>query len=157
MGGNINGLKIHGFNFDNNGLNQFGYTNSSVTYVPMKTTNHTISYFSTEVNLGYTGKVKSSLGEVIPDDFTVEKLLNYRGNSKETKFNNVEIYGNTFNDNGVAYSVSDCGGDFILIINPLESKNVHIHNNKIFLLIYNSHTKTSKCILNRCFKRYCNS
>lgn len=132
MGGNINGLKIHGFNFDNNGLNQFGYTNSSNTYVSMKTTNHTISYFSTEVNLGYTGKVRSCLGEVIPDDFTVEKLLNYRGDSKKTTFNNVEIYGNIFNDNGVAHSASDCGGDFILIINPLESKNVSIHNNKMY-------------------------
>lgn len=132
MGGNIDGLKIHGFNFDNNGLNQFGYNNSSGEYVSMKTTNHTISYFSIEVNLGYTGKVRSSLGEVIPDDFTVEKLLNYRGNSKKTAFNNVEIYGNTFNDNGVAHAASDCGGDFILIINPLESKNVSIHNNKMY-------------------------
>ena len=131
-GGYVDGLKIHGFIFDSNGLNQYRYYDESKQeYVSMRTTNHTISYFSSGIN-GY-GKdiVKDGNGQVVIEGLTENDLKNYM-KKDGVCFNNVEIYGNTFLDNGTAVNTSDGGGDDILIINPTESKNVNIHNNKMY-------------------------
>lgn len=45
------------------------------------------------------------------------------------KWNNVNIHHNEFYENGTPIDISDSGGDFILVINPLESNNVFIEDN----------------------------
>ena len=131
-GGYVDGLKIHGFIFDSNGLNQYRYYDESKQeYVSMRTTNHTISYFSSGINGYGTDIVKDGNGKVVIEGLTGNDLKNYM-KKDGVCFNNVEIYGNTFLDNGTAVNTSDGGGDDILIINPTESKNVNIHNNKMY-------------------------
>ena len=52
---------------------------------------------------------------------TVNELKNYNGDQLVTCFNNVEIYGNHFESLGTAGAADDCGGDAVLIINPILS------------------------------------
>lgn len=146
MGGYIDGLKIHGFNFDGNFREQVYELNPDGSYPTDETGNevhnslpphgHGLSYFATEVNalqVDSNGNVKDGNGEIFGEGITREVILNY-GNFEDygnTHFNNVEIYGNTFKDFGSGQNISDNGGDCVLIINPTYSKNVNIHNNKM--------------------------
>ena len=132
-GGRIDGLKIHGFHFNGNHMGQLWAKDCyGTTY--SRTCNHGISYFSSGINgnnagLTSDGYMKDPNDEVLP--FTPDELKNYNGDPKITCFNNVEIYGNHFESLGVSQNVSDCGGDAILIINPMQSDNVNIHNNRV--------------------------
>ena len=136
-GGYVDGLSIHGFNFDSNGLQQYQYYDESKEeYVNMRTTNHTISYFSAAFNVGLGDKesttaVTDGNGEKVMGDTTWAEVKNYNKREKMC-FNNVDIYGNTFLANGTSVDIPDGGGDDILIINPEESNNVNIHNNKMY-------------------------
>lgn len=148
MGGYIDGLKIHGFNFDGNFREQVYELNPDGSYPineagekvynSLSPHGHGLSYFATEFNTGGTqvdsnGNVKDGNGEIFGEEITREAILNY-GNFEDygnTHFNNVEIYGNTFKDLGSGQNIPDNGGDCILIINPTYSKNVNIHNNKM--------------------------
>ena len=132
-GGYVDGLKIHGFNFDSNGLNQYQYYDEAKEkYVQMRTTNHTISYFTSGLNPDNPSQpLKDGNGKEIFAEITGNDLKNYVNRDK-TCFNNVEIYGNTFLANGTSVNISDGGGDDILIINPEQSENVSIHNNKMY-------------------------
>ena len=101
----------------------------------MRTTNHTISYFNGSFNVGLGDKesitaVTDGNGKQVMDT-TWAEVKNYNKRDK-TCFNNVEIYGNTFLANGTSVDTPDGGGDDILIINPEESNNVNIHNNKMY-------------------------
>ena len=118
LGGPINGLEITGFNFRPNGLKQYKYQKSDGSYVSMGTTNHTISYFS-------SGFTHDSLKNFIGDKYGVYST-NYDFTST---VNDLNIHHNNFYDNGTSVNTSDCGGDFILIINPLKSRNVFIEDN----------------------------
>ena len=118
LGGPINGLEITGFNFRPNGLKQYKYQKSDGSYVSMGTTNHTISYFSVVFN-------HDSLTNFIGDKYGI-----YSSNYDYTStVNDLNIHHNNFYDNGTSVDTSDCGGDFILIINPLKSRNVFIEDN----------------------------
>lgn len=102
----------------------------------MRTTNHTLSYFSSAFNVGLLGKehlnvVKDGNGKEVMGDTKWSEVKNYN-NREKMCFNNVEIYGNTFLANGTSVDIPDCGGDDLLIINPEESVNVNIHNNKMY-------------------------
>ena len=136
-GGYVDGLSIHGFNFDSNGLNQYQYYNETKEdYDKMRTTNHTISYFSAAFNVGLgekeaTTAVTDGNGQTVMGETTWAEVKNYNKREKMC-FNNVEIYGNTFLANGTSVDIPDGGGDDILIINPEESNNVNIHNNKMY-------------------------
>ena len=130
-GGYVDGLTIHGFTFDNNGLNQHSYVNADGESAAMRTTNHTISYFSSGLNVAKDSVLKDGNGVAVLGETTFGDLCNYTGETKTT-FNNVEIYGNTFLANGTSQSISDGGGDDILVINPDASENVNIHNNKMY-------------------------
>ena len=147
MGGYIDGLKIHGFNFDGNfrkqvhELNPDGSyptdENGKKVYNSLPPHGHGLSYFSTQLNTNAqadpNGNVKDGNGEIFGEGITRQAIANY-GNFEDfgnTHFNNVEIYGNTFKDFGSGWNSSDNGGDCILIINPTYSKNVNIHNNKM--------------------------
>lgn len=125
MGGYINGLEITGFNFDANGLNQYKVINSDGEEENIRTCNHSISYFT-----GNYG------GDGSNDNFKDSNFvfLNDLGISENIKnitptFNNVNIHHNNFYANGTVVNVSDQGGDHILIINPIESRNVSIEDN----------------------------
>ena len=136
-GGYVDGLSIHGFQFDSNGLQQYQYYDEAKEeYVAMRTTNHTISYFSSAFNVGLgeketTTAVTDGNGKQVMGDITWAEVKNYN-NREKMCFNNVEIYGNTFLENGTSVDIPDGGGDDILIINPEESENVNIHNNKMY-------------------------
>ena len=132
-GGRIDGLKIHGFHFNGNHMGQLwekdGYGTKNC-----RTCNHGISYFNCGINgnnggLTSDGYMRDPNGEVLP--FKLDELKNYNGDSNITCFNNVEIYGNHFESLGTSITVNDCGGDAILIINPIQSDNVNIHNNRV--------------------------
>ena len=132
MGGRIDGLKIHGFHLNGNHFGQLWQGKQGAAYA--RTCNHGISYFSSGINgnnggVSPNGKMLDPNGVELP--FTPDELKNYNGDSKITCFNNVEIYGNHFESLGVSQNVSDCGGDAILIINPIQSDNVNIHNNRV--------------------------
>lgn len=149
MGGYIDGLKIHGFNFDGNFREQVYELNPDGSYPTneagekvyntLSPHGHGLSYFTTELNVNglqvdSNGNAKDGNGEIFGEGITREAILNY-GNFEDygsTHFNNVEIYGNTFKDLGSGRNIPDNGGDCILIINPAYSKNVNIHNNKMF-------------------------
>ena len=132
LGGNVDGLKIHGFVFDSNGLNQFQYYDEATeTYKDMITRNHTITYFSGGINVPADQVIKDGNGEQVLGDTKWSALTGYTGDTRAI-FNNVEIYGNTFLANGTTLPIKDCGGDHILIINPIVSDNVNIHNNKMY-------------------------
>ena len=147
MGGYIDGLKIHGFNFDGNFRKQVYELNPDGSYPTDETGKkiykslpphgHGLSYFSTQLNTNAqadsNGNLKDGNGEIFGEGITREAIVNY-GNFEDfgnTHLNNVEIYGNTFKDFGSGQNIPDNGGDFILIINPTYSKNVNIHNNKM--------------------------
>ena len=99
----IRNLKIHGLIFDNNGLTM-DYTNS--------VENHGIAW-----KQGNT-MIDSGKAPII-DDGTVHEI------------SNVEIYDCEFKNGGTTRAVNDCGGDGILIINPMENcHDINIHNNK---------------------------
>lgn len=117
LGGTINGLEITGFNFKPNGLKQYKYGNDTDGYTSMVTTNHTISYFSTE----FTG--------IIPTDCQNKYNIPADIFKFESTLNDLNIHHNNFYDNGTSVDISDCGGDFVLIINPLKSRNVFIEDN----------------------------
>ena len=147
MGGYIDSLKIHGFNFDGNFREQVYELNPDGSY-PIDETGkevykslpphgHGLSYFAAQLNtnaqVDSNGNVKDGNGEIFGEGITKEVMVNY-GNFEDfgnTHFNNVEIYGNTFKDFGSGQNIPDNGGDCILIINPTYSKNVNIHNNKM--------------------------
>ncbi len=136
-GGYVDGLTIHGFQFDSNGLQQYQYYDEAKKeYAAMRTTNHTISYFSSAFNVGLgekeaTTAVTDGNGKQVMGDTTWAEVKNYN-NREKMCFNNVEIYGNTFLANGTSVDIPDGGGDDLLIINPEESENVNIHNNKMY-------------------------
>ena len=148
MGGYIDGLKIHGFNFDGNFREQVYELNldgsyptdetGKEVYKSLQPHGHGLSYFTTQLNtngiqVDSNGNAKDGNGEIFGEGITKEVILNY-GNFEDyenTHFNNVEIYGNTFKDLGSGRDISDNGGDCILIINPTYSKNVNVHNNKM--------------------------
>ena len=148
MGGYIDGLKIHGFNFDGNFREQVYELNPDGSYPTneageevyntLPPHGHGLSYFTTGFNVNAlqvdsNGNAKDGNGEIFGEGITREVILNY-GNFEDygnTHFNNVEIYGNTFKDLGSGRNIPDNGGDCILIINPTYSKNVNIHNNKM--------------------------
>lgn len=137
IGGYVDGLIIHGFTFDSNGLEQYQYYDEAKEQnVAMRTTNHTISYFSSAFNVGLGDKeattaVTDGNGQEVMGETTWAEVKNYNHREKMC-FNNVDIYGNTFLANGTSVDTSDGGGDDILIINPEESNNVSIHNNKMY-------------------------
>ena len=148
MGGYIDGLKIHGFNFDGNFREQVYELNPDGSYPTneagekvyntLSPHGHGLSYFTTQLNVNAlqvdsNGNAKDGNGEIFGEGITREAILNY-GNFEDfgnTHFNNVEIYGNTFKDLGSGRNIPDNGGDCILIINPTYSKNVNVHNNKM--------------------------
>ena len=136
-GGYVDGLKIHGFTFDSNGLEQYQYYDESKEeYVSMRTTNHTLSYFSSAFNVGLGDKeattaVRDGNNNKVLGETTWSEVKNYNQREKMC-FDNVEVYGNTFLANGTTVDIPDGGGDDILIINPEESNNVSIHNNKMY-------------------------
>ena len=132
MGGRVDGLKIHGFHLNGNHFGQLWQGKQGAAYA--RTCNHGISYFSSGINgnnggVSPNGKMLDPNGVELP--FTPDELKNYNGDPKITCFNNVEIYGNHFESLGTSQNVSDCGGDAILIINPMQSDNVNIHNNRV--------------------------
>ena len=146
MGGYIDGLKIHGFNFDGNFREQVYELNPDGSYPTneagekvyntLPPHGHGLSYFTAEVNalpVDSNGNVEDGNGELFGEGITKEVVLNY-GNFEDfgnTHFNNVEIYGNTFKNLGSGRNIPDNGGDCILIINPTYSKGVNVHNNKM--------------------------
>lgn len=145
MGGYIDGLKIHGFNFDGNFREQVYELNPDGSYPTneagekvyntLPPHGHGLSYFTTQLNtngiqVDSNGNIKDGNGEIFGEGITKEAILNY-GNFENTHFNDVEIYGNTFKDFGSGQNIPDNGGDCILIINPTYSKNVNVHNNKM--------------------------
>ena len=132
MGGRVDGLKIHGFHLNGNHFGQLWQGKQGAAYA--RTCNHGISYFSSGINgnnggVSPNGKMLDPNGVELP--FTVNELKNYNGDQSVTCFNNVEIYGNHFESLGTALAQDDCGGDAILIINPIQSDNVNIHNNRV--------------------------
>ena len=148
MGGYIDGLKIHGFNFDGNFREQVYELNPDGSYPTneageevhnsLPPHGHGLSYFNADskvntLQVDSNGNAKDGNGEIFGEGITKEAILNY-GNFEDfgnTHFNNVEIYGNTFKDFGSGQNIPDNGGDCVLIINPTYSKNVNIHNNKM--------------------------
>ncbi len=99
----IRNLKIHGLIFDNNGLTM-DYTNS--------VENHGIAWKQGNTMIDF-GKAPTV------EDGTVHEI------------SNIEIYDCEFKNGGTTRAVNDCGGDGILIINPMEnSHDINIHNNK---------------------------
>ena len=101
----IRNLTIHGIIFDNNGLTMDDFHGVE---------NHGISWKQ--------GNLTSSNGfDTLPtvEDGTIHEI------------SNVEIYNCEFKNGGTTKAVNDCGGDGILIINPMEnSHDINIHNNK---------------------------
>ena len=129
-GGRIDGLKMHGFHLNGNHMGQLWAKDGGAC----RTCNHGISYFSNGINgnnggVSPNGKMLDPNGVELP--FTVNELKNYNGDQSVTCFNNVEIYGNHFESLGTAGATDDCGGDAVLIINPIQSDNVSIHNNRV--------------------------
>ena len=148
MGGYIDGLKIHGFNFDGNFREQVYELNPDGSYPTNKAGEevhntlpphgHGLSYFTNQLNTNgiqedSNKNAKDGNGEIFGEGITKGVILNYGNfeNYGNTYFNNVEIYGNTFKDLGSGQNISDNGGDCVLIINPTYSKNVNVHNNKM--------------------------
>ena len=118
----IKNLEIKNFTFDGNGLNQLNYKNDS-EIVNMRTTNHSIVYLPgiyKEVNgdLGGENCTLSSIGIDVKDFMDIEN-----------EFSNVKIHDNKFINSGTIVDTQDCGGDFILLINPKISHDVYIENN----------------------------
>lgn len=129
-GGRIDGLKIHGFHLNGNHMGQMWQSDNFQKNF-CRTCNHGISYFSSGINTGnISGEyIKDGNGQVL--DIKLSDLRNYNGDASITCFNNVEIYGNHFESLGTCQAKDDCGGDAILIINPIQSDNVNIHNNRV--------------------------
>lgn len=118
LGSDIDGLIIKNFIFDPNGLEQYGYYDSKGIWHNMTVQNHTISYFAT----GYGISNALSTGtNVTEEGLAYTKCLN-----------NFEVCNNIFYANGTMVNTSDGGGDHILIINPLESSNINIHDNEFY-------------------------
>ena len=148
-GGFIDGLKIHGLVLDGNFKEQLYQKdkNGNIIYEDKKNSDgtiyktpkqvttraHGICYFSTGFNCGSVtsdGYIKD--GNEVNTGIKLKDLQNYLEveDTKQTTFNNVEIYGCTIKNTGTKINVSDSGGDCILIINPIECNNVNVHNNK---------------------------
>lgn len=99
----IRNLTLHGIIFNNNGLTM-DYTHS--------VENHGIAWKCGNTTI-YGGKAPTI------EDGTVHEI------------SNVEIYNCEFKNGGTARNINDCGGDGILIINPLEnSHDINVHHNK---------------------------
>ena len=100
----IRNLTIHGIKFNNNGL-----TMDSTHSVE----NHGISWKAGNVTLN-NNKIAPTV-----EDGTISEI------------SNIEIYDCEFIEGGIKKAIQDCGGDGILIINPMEnSHDINIHNNK---------------------------
>lgn len=100
----IRNLNIHGIIFDNNGLTMDN--NNSVE-------NHGIAWKSGNLTIDGGGEAP------VVEDGTIHEI------------SNVEIYNCEFKNGGTARAVNDCGGDGILIINPMEnSHDINVHDNK---------------------------
>ena len=56
----------------------------------------------------------------------------YFSDNNTHKWNYVNIHHNKFYENGTNINISDSGGDFILVINPLESTDVYIEDNEFY-------------------------
>ena len=100
----IRNLNIHDLIFDNNGLTM-DETHS--------VENHGISWKS--------GNNRIDGGKFAPtvEDGTISEISNF------------EVYNCEFKNGGTTKPISDCGGDGILIINPMEnSHDINIHDNK---------------------------
>lgn len=100
----IRNIKIHGVIFDSNGLTMDA-TNS--------VENHGLSWKS--------GNTTLDGGEIAPigDDGVISEI------------SNVEIYNCEFKNGGTVRIINDCGGDGILIINPMSnSHDINVHDNK---------------------------
>ena len=108
--GKVDGLKIHGINFDGNAR--------TIMY-PNKNSNHTIFYApATYTSNNVAIKDMHPLYDKLSDSF------------KGGYINNFEVCDCNFFDSGARYrQAGDFGGDFILIINPNASDNVNIHHN----------------------------
>lgn len=137
FGGVVDGLEITGFNFDCNGLKQQGYytmdkvknadgtTSERKSWNHMRTSNHTISYFSSAIG---TDAIKNL--QVFKDHPELDpKVYGGQVPYEKTEFSNVNIHHNNFYRAGTIVDTSDSGGDFVLIINPCKSENVFIEDN----------------------------
>lgn len=137
FGGVVDGLEITGFNFDCNGLKQQGYytmdkvknadgtTSERKSWNHMRTSNHTISYFSSAIG---TEAIKNL--QVFKDHPELDpKVYGGQVPYEKTEFSNVNIHHNNFYRAGTIVDTSDSGGDFVLIINPCKSENVFIEDN----------------------------
>ena len=111
--GRIDGLKIHDLRFDGKGRNLLNGTGN-------KNSNHTLFYAPS------TFTSNSTLIKGIHPLY-----LEKEDSFDSGYFKNVEINNCYFYDAGAMYrTAGDCGGDFILIINPAAMDNVNIHHNR---------------------------
>lgn len=131
MGGRIDGLKIHGFHLNGNHFGQLWQGKECAGAAGARTCNHGISYFTSGINIGNQQTNNLKDGNGLDTGLLVSDVRNYNGDFQITTFNNVEIYGNHFESLGTAGAADDCGGDAVLIINPIQSDNVSIHNNRV--------------------------
>ena len=100
----IRNLTIHGIIFDSNGLTM-GETNS--------VENHGLAW---------------KAGNTTIDG---DKIAPIGNDGVVSEISNVEIYNCEFKNGGTAKIINDCGGDGILIINPMDnSHDIDIHDNK---------------------------
>ena len=130
-GGRIDGLKIHGFHLNGNHMGQLWQGKEAAGAPGARKCNHGISYFTSGINIGNQQTNNLKDGNGLDTGLLVSDVRNYNGDFQITTFNNVEIYGNHFESLGTAGSADDCGGDAVLIINPIQSDNVSIHNNRV--------------------------
>ena len=96
--GDVDGLEIKNFTFNQNGLSSNYYLDDNCKRQNQPTRAHTIFF----------------------------------GDNCNHKWNNVNIHHNKFYECGTNVNVSDSGGDFILVVNPLESSNVFIEDNEFY-------------------------
>ena len=107
--GHLKNVDISGFNFDNKGRTMYAANN--------KNSNHTIFYNGMDVN-----NMSKKFQIFHP---------HYTKGMKTNCIENLNIHDNYFYDAGAMYrTAGDCGGDFILIVNPMESDGIYIENNR---------------------------
>ena len=94
--GDIDGLEIKNFTFQQNGLSQITYLDDNAEVKDQMTRGHCIAYVG---------------GRTI---------------------SNLNIHHNKFYECGTTINSNDCGGDFVLIINPTASENVFIEDNEFY-------------------------
>ena len=123
----IDGLEIKNFIFNGNGLNQKQYIDDAGISKDIRTTNHTLFYAFGNCNLDYSNPEFSFYPQLTSLGIDISYY-----DSLNPVFNNVNIHHNIFKNSGTSVQTGDQGGDFILIINPLESKNVYIEDNEFY-------------------------